>query len=116
VNQPKAFDEAQRHCRDAHTDLATLRDRAEVDELLALEDFTSTASAWIGLKKTSQSQWQWSLADQDFYKDGKTGYIQWGRSEPTNTPGEYCSVMDDQGNVRDTTCQTQRNFICYNGN
>ncbi|XP_056091684.1 macrophage mannose receptor 1 [Rhinichthys klamathensis goyatoka] len=110
-----AFDEAQRYCRDVYTDLVTLRDRAEMEELFALEDFTSTESAWIGLKYTSQQQWQWALADQDFYKEGETEYRNWGPGEPTNTPGEYCSVMDDQGNLRDTTCQNnEQKYILVN--
>ncbi|XP_077083587.1 putative C-type lectin domain family 20 member A [Siphateles boraxobius] len=115
VNQTKAFDEAQRHCRDHYTDLVTLWGRAEMEELFALEDFTFTESAWIGLKSTSSQEWQWSLSDQEFYKEGETEYRNWGPGEPTNTPGEYCSVMDDKGKLRDTPCKETRTFICYNG-
>ncbi|XDV19535.1 hypothetical protein PO909_024991 [Leuciscus waleckii] len=115
VNQPKAFDEAQRYCRDTYTDLVTLWGRAEMEELFAHQNFTFTGSAWIGLRGTSRQLWQWALADQEFYKDGETEYRNWGPNEPTNTDGEYCSVMDDVGKLRDTTCQNSRNFICYNG-
>ncbi|KAK7177243.1 hypothetical protein R3I93_001283 [Phoxinus phoxinus] len=113
VNQPKAFAEAQQHCRDVYTDLASLWDRAELQELLALETFPATESAWIGLKNSSRQLWQWSLADQEFYKDGEAEYRNWGPREPTNTDGEYCSVMDDRGKFRDTQCGTSWTFICY---
>ncbi len=84
-----------------------------MEELLALENFMSTKSAWIGLKKTEHEQWRWSLADPEFYKNGETEYRNWGPNEPTNKAGEYCSVMDSNGKLRDTTCETDRSFICY---
>ncbi|CAM4509303.1 unnamed protein product [Leuciscus chuanchicus] len=115
VNQPKAFDEAQRYCRDTYTDLVTLWGRAEMEELFAHENFTFTGSAWIGLRGTSRQLWQWALADQEFYKDGETEYRNWGPNEPTNTDGEYCSVMDDVGKLRDTTCQNnEQKYILIN--
>ncbi|XP_048039094.1 macrophage mannose receptor 1 [Megalobrama amblycephala] len=115
VNQPKTFDEAQQYCRDNYIDLVTLSDRAELEELFALENFTYTEYAWIGLKKTSHYQWRWALADQEFYKEGETEYRNWGPGEPTNYGGEYCSVMDDNGKFRDTQCEPSRTFVCYNG-
>lgn len=116
MNQPKAFDEAQRYCRDTYTDLVTLWDRAGMEELFALGNFTFTGSAWIGLRDSSRQLWQWALSDQEFYKDGETEYRKWGPREPNNGAGECCSVMDDKGNFRDTTCETNRTFICYDGN
>lgn len=116
VNQPKTFDEAQQYCRDNYIDLVTLSDRAEVEKLFALENFTYTGYAWIGLKKTRRDQWRWALADQEFYKEGETEYRNWGPGEPTNYGDEYCAVMDDKGKFRDTQCEPYRTFVCFSGN
>lgn len=116
VNQPKTFDEAQQFCRDNYIDLVTLSDRAEMDQLFAVENFMNAEYAWIGLKKTSQNQWRWALAVREFYKEGETGYRNWGPREPTNGSDEYCSVMDDKGHFRDTQCEPYRTFVCYDGN
>ncbi len=112
MNESKTFAEAQRYCRENHIDLVTVEDWTDMEELLALENFTSI-SAWIGLRKTEHELWRWALADPEFYKDGETEYRNWGPNEPTNHIGEYCSVMDSNGKLRDTTCETNRIFICY---
>ncbi len=85
---PKSFAEAQRYCRENHIDLVTVEDWTDMEELLALENFTSI-SAWIGLRKTEHELWRWALADPEFYKDGETEYRNWGPNEPTNHIGEY---------------------------
>ncbi|XP_021333798.2 macrophage mannose receptor 1 [Danio rerio] len=114
VNQSKTFDEALRICRDEYIDLVSLWDQSDMDALFTLKDFTFTETAWIGLRKSRREQWLWSLSDPRLYKAGETEYTNWGPREPTNTAGEFCSVMDSLGNIRDTPCLTPRSFICYN--
>ncbi|XP_050970317.1 macrophage mannose receptor 1 [Labeo rohita] len=113
VNESKTFVEAQRYCRENYTDLVTLEDWTDMEELLALENVMSSKSAWIGLKKTANEQWHWALADPQFYKDGEVEYRNWGQSEPSNLADERCSVMDSYGEFHDTSCDTDRSFICY---
>ncbi len=79
MNESKTFAEAQRYCRENHIDLVTVEDWTDMEELLALENFTSI-SAWIGLRKTEHKLWRWALADPEFYKDGETEYRNWDQT------------------------------------
>uniref|UniRef100_A0A672JYS6 C-type lectin domain-containing protein n=1 Tax=Sinocyclocheilus grahami TaxID=75366 RepID=A0A672JYS6_SINGR len=64
-----------------YIDLVTLSDQADMEELLGLDSFTYTESAWIGLKKSGSKQWRWALADPQFYQEGETEYRNWATKE-----------------------------------
>uniref|UniRef100_A0A672K1W4 C-type lectin mannose-binding isoform-like n=2 Tax=Sinocyclocheilus grahami TaxID=75366 RepID=A0A672K1W4_SINGR len=111
VNQNMSWTEAQSYCRDKHTDLVTINDRNEQNDInqLIQRENSSAGRVWIGLKDT----WIWSLSDSDFYRENESQYRNWEPSQP-NGDGD-CVYMDNDGKWHDDQCSTTRHFICYNG-
>ncbi|XP_053332759.1 macrophage mannose receptor 1-like [Clarias gariepinus] len=65
--------------------------------------------AWIGLQRGDTGKWQWSLADQTFYRDGDT-YRNWSSVEPNNKGGnEFCVEM-----YRDEKDTNTKSYIFLN--
>ncbi|XP_053332761.1 macrophage mannose receptor 1-like [Clarias gariepinus] len=67
--------------------------------------------AWIGLQRGKVKRWQWSLADQTFYRDGDT-YRSWDSGEESN-PNEFCANTKRSGLWYSCTCIGQSHFVCY---
>uniref|UniRef100_A0A3Q3BP78 C-type lectin domain-containing protein n=1 Tax=Kryptolebias marmoratus TaxID=37003 RepID=A0A3Q3BP78_KRYMA len=95
--------EAQRYCREHHTDLASVRNEAEnlkVKELI-------TGINWIGLYRDT---WKWV--------DGSSSSFRyWGSLEPDNyNYMDYCAVIyfQDSGRWEDWNCDDKKAFICQN--
>ncbi|KAK1897894.1 Macrophage mannose receptor 1 [Dissostichus eleginoides] len=80
VYEAKTMSEAQRYCREKHTDLATV-DSMEVVKLLNNMAGQYTQSAWIGLHD-DRDTWRWSMSDPSFYEPGETEFRQWGTGQP----------------------------------
>ncbi len=108
VNQTMNWTEAQRYCREKHTDLVTINDIQEQNDINQVINSTS-GRVWIGLKST----WIWSLSDPDFYRRDESQYRNWGPSQP-NGDGD-CVYMDVDGRWHDINCNSPMQFICYNG-
>ncbi len=111
VNQKMDWTEAQSYCREKHTDLVTINDIQEQNDIKqAIQRVNSSADrVWIGLKST----WIWSLSDSDFYRRDESQYSSWGSGQPQGD-GD-CVFMNNDGQWHDETCSTTRHFICYNG-
>ncbi|XP_067257021.1 C-type mannose receptor 2-like [Chanodichthys erythropterus] len=62
---------------------------------------------WIGLKKTSVDEWQWSSGEPALY-------LNWGSGQPDGRD-EECAVMKN-GQWSDVSCINSRTFICNNTN
>ncbi len=107
VNQKMSWAEAQRYCREKHTDLVTINDIQEQNDIKQL--LNSSGRVWIGLKDT----WIWSLSDSDFYRRDESQYSNWAPLQP-NGDGD-CVYMNNDGRWHDVDCSTTRHFICYNG-
>ncbi|KAK1898668.1 Aggrecan core protein [Dissostichus eleginoides] len=75
VYEAKTMSEAQRYCREKHTDLATV-DSMEVVKLLNNMAGQYNQSAWIGLHD-DRDTWRWSMSDPSFYGPGETKFRQW---------------------------------------
>ncbi|XP_051566184.1 C-type mannose receptor 2-like [Myxocyprinus asiaticus] len=117
VNELKTYDDAQSFCRKHHNDLASIEDLTDLNDLQTAVSGITEPSAWIGLKKEGPPLWYWSLYDSEFYREGEAEYRNWRTGEPNNQGGiENCVVIDDGGQFRDTSCSSQRQFICYDGN
>ncbi|KAI4824709.1 hypothetical protein KUCAC02_013204 [Chaenocephalus aceratus] len=76
VSEAKSMSEAQRYCREKHTDLAIV-DSMEVVKLLNDMAGQHNQSAWIGLHD-ERDTWRWSMSDPSFYGPGETEFRPWG--------------------------------------
>ncbi len=122
VNQKMSWTEAQRYCREKHTDLVTINDIQEQNDINQVINSTSDR-VWIGLKSTNT--WIWSLSDPDFYKGGDLLFEKWDKTAKPPQPQEDgdCVFMDcgvncangKKGHWHDAGCSEIRPFICYNG-
>ncbi len=118
VNQKMSWTEAQRYCRENHTDLVTINDIQEQNDINQVINSVSDR-VWIGLKSTDT--WIWSLSDPDFYRRDESQYRNWKPSQP-GEDGD-CVFMDcgengangKKGHWHDEDCSKTLPFICYNG-
>ncbi|KAL2088204.1 hypothetical protein ACEWY4_017032 [Coilia grayii] len=105
LTHPLTWRDAQRYCREKHTDLASVRNQRENDQIVA---FTAPANSfvWIGLFRDT---WEWS--------DGSSSsFRHWASVEPKNVdPKEHglCAEIWPSGQWNDEGCDKLKNFICY---
>ncbi|XP_028438475.1 secretory phospholipase A2 receptor-like [Perca flavescens] len=97
VYDRKNFTEAQRYCREKHTDLVTVDSMEVMNNLTNMADLdnmvysNNSYRAWIGL---SGDSWRWSLSDTSFYKPGETEFRRWYPGQPNaGYSGKACTVM-----------------------
>ncbi|XP_058237236.1 L-selectin-like [Hemibagrus wyckioides] len=110
VNKNKTRSEAQTYCRVNFTDLATINNMGEMKKLNHTLMKENAKKAWIGLQREGPGKWQWSLADQTFYRDGDT-YRNWRSGQPDNDGGiEYCVEMHYNGLWNDKDCEKLNPF------
>ncbi|XP_049326015.1 C-type mannose receptor 2-like [Astyanax mexicanus] len=102
INDKKTWREAQRYCRERHTDLASVRNENERQQIIA---GGNDDNFWIGLFKDS---WKWS--DQS-----SSSFRYWEPSQPDNTYNTKCAAasVKDQGQWHDIGCEKQHPFICH---
>ncbi|XP_053332760.1 macrophage mannose receptor 1-like [Clarias gariepinus] len=113
VNENKTWSEAQTYCRQKYTDLASINNMEEMMKLNNTLKMETVNQAWIGLQRGDTGRWQWSLADQTFYRDGDT-YRNWKSAEPINKGGnEFCVEMYVDGTWNDNMCDVSQYFVCY---
>ncbi|MEQ2244208.1 hypothetical protein ILYODFUR_014745, partial [Ilyodon furcidens] len=116
--------EAQQHCREKHTDLATVSDMGDMKRLLNISA-RGVKDAWIGLYNQTRAyrKWHWSLPGVEFDKSKQL----WNRNEPNDAKGmQNCGIMwknlngqcartvfDDEGRWKNENCALRKPFICY---
>uniref|UniRef100_UPI003AAE14F2 putative C-type lectin domain family 20 member A n=1 Tax=Centroberyx gerrardi TaxID=166262 RepID=UPI003AAE14F2 len=105
VNKSKTWTKAQSYCRERYTDLASVRNQAENDEIKTI--IPQGTDAWIGLFRDS---WKWS--------DGSaTSITNWNtkNSEPKDNITEACG-MSRVGKWETWLCSHRLFFVCYSEN
>ncbi|XP_038124358.1 uncharacterized protein LOC119772128 [Cyprinodon tularosa] len=111
VNQPLTWNEAQIYCRQKHTDLATILNSKELNQLInILTSAGHSSDVWIGL--FSKIDWKWS--------DGYTGigadYRNWREYQPSwHYSDDFCVGSYASGSWFDDNCTENRPFSCYTG-
>ncbi|XP_056603692.1 secretory phospholipase A2 receptor-like [Triplophysa dalaica] len=100
INIEKNWTEAQRYCRENYTDLATVNNINDMNELM--KTVNNNQKVWIGLKRTDE--WKWSLGDP-------VKYLNWETESSTDT--NNCAVMRN-GKWRQQKCKDKLGYICYN--
>ncbi|XP_073326658.1 C-type lectin 1-like [Pagrus major] len=107
IETPMTWTEAQSYCRDHHTDLASVRNTAENQEVKDV--IPSGEAAWIGLFRDS---WKWSDGSNSSFRYWDQGY-----GQPDNYGGnmEDCVVaaLGRDGKWFDIPCGLKRPFVCY---
>ena len=100
-----SWTEAQSYCRERYTDLVTVRNEAENQEV---KDLAGGETVWIGLFRDS---WKWS--------DGSdSSFRYWASGQPDKYSGkEECVAMNFNlsGRWEDWNCDQNKPFICYKG-
>ncbi|XP_076145743.1 C-type mannose receptor 2-like [Alosa pseudoharengus] len=102
VTDKKKWADAQRYCREKHTDLASVRNQAENDQIEEVRGRVN--GAWIGLFRDT---WEWS--------DGSnSSFRHWNTGEPSYDGGaDKCTEITPSGQWYDAPCSRSQNFICY---
>ncbi|XP_034089909.1 secretory phospholipase A2 receptor-like [Gymnodraco acuticeps] len=113
VSEAKTMSEAQRYCREKHTDLATV-DSMEVVKLLNNMAGQYNQSAWIGLHD-DRDTWKWSMSDPSFYGPGEIEFRPWRHhaGEPSNGHDEQCTFLHRDGTWIDYDCNTSYRSVCF---
>ncbi|XP_076846207.1 macrophage mannose receptor 1-like isoform X4 [Brachyhypopomus gauderio] len=102
VLEPMSWYEAQRYCREKYTDLVSIRDQ-EQNEEVNLNGKISTTPFWIGLLC---DDWEWT-------DGGLSTYRNWGTDQPQR-PGD-CTKLQ-RGKWISVSCNTGFPALCYHSN
>ncbi|XP_030622320.1 macrophage mannose receptor 1-like [Chanos chanos] len=114
VDVNKNWTEAQTYCRVHYTDLATLDSQEDKEELIKTVK-GEVERVWIGLEKSGNMSWQWSLGDPEFYREGEMDFTYWHPNEPNNPETEFCALIRSDEKWNNMPCETQRYAVCYDG-
>ncbi|XP_035999293.1 C-type lectin-like [Fundulus heteroclitus] len=93
--------EAQKYCREHHTDLVTIRD---VSENQKVNEVSGGNLVWIGLYRKS---WEWVDRSNSSFQYWKSG-------EPNNIKEKNCAAANfkEPGTWEDDNCDVENPFIC----
>ncbi|CAB1345528.1 unnamed protein product [Coregonus sp. 'balchen'] len=107
IESKKNWSEAQSYCRESHTDLASVRNQTENQEIQKMVSEGSTV--WIGLFRDS---WKWS--------DGSaSSFRYWWPEQPNNNNGlnqSCCAAVykkEQTDRWFDWNCNDIKPFVCY---
>uniref|UniRef100_A0A8C1KNM7 Si:dkey-11o15.5 n=1 Tax=Cyprinus carpio TaxID=7962 RepID=A0A8C1KNM7_CYPCA len=102
TDEYKTWTEAQSYCREHHTDLVSIRNEVENQEIQYLLRDVYYKNVWIGLYRT------WSWSDQS-----NSSFTYWSTWHP-DTAGSCTSVsFSDSGSWTEEDCNSALPFFCH---
>ncbi|KAL7875545.1 hypothetical protein AOLI_G00105080 [Acnodon oligacanthus] len=110
VNVKKTWTDAQKHCRENFTDLATIESQQEMKAVKAVLN-GKRDYFWIGLRqKVQQSTASWIWSD-----GSNSSYTYWNPGEPNNNGTDNCGILWHPSTYRwnDLSCTYKDPFVCY---
>ncbi|XP_073725579.1 C-type mannose receptor 2-like isoform X1 [Misgurnus anguillicaudatus] len=93
--------DAQTFCRQHHTDLISVRNQIENEQIQKIMKDKNISEVWIGLFRDS---WEWS-------DESESGFRNWHPSEPNHPDTEKC-VEYNPGQWNDVDCSKSYTFVC----
>lgn len=109
ISESMTWDDAQKYCRDYHTDLATIQGPDDMKTLSGIAAASSiTSLIWVGLRKHGVKSWKWSSGDNP----GIADYANWA-SLPTSS--QSCGALRDDGKWLGAACNAALPFVCQTG-
>ncbi len=110
VPELKKLTDAQKYCREKHTDLVSVRNERENNQIQTIinQNLTSPKQAWIGLHRL----WVWSDNSTASFTHWKSGKPNIGAKQDS-----ICTStgMSDGGRWTDELCSEPHHFVCYDG-
>ncbi|XP_067220123.1 macrophage mannose receptor 1-like [Chanodichthys erythropterus] len=105
VETYKNWTDAQSYCRQNNTDLPTIHNAQELNQMKSIVPYYSWV--WIGL---FQDSWQWSDKWSLFFRN-------WAEGQPSQSSGSDCVGMSrtNSGKWAHESCNLKRPFICHGG-
>ncbi len=109
VKEEKNWTDAQKYCREKHTDLASVRNESENNQIQTITEKPNPHNkAWIGLYRF----WAWS-------DNSNFTFTHWMSGKP-NSKAKQDSIctstgMSDGGRWTDELCSELHPFVCYDG-
>ncbi|KAK6467278.1 macrophage mannose receptor 1-like [Huso huso] len=104
IEELKTWTEAQQYCREYHTDLVSIKNAFENEEIVKK---AQGMSFWIGL---FNEPWKWSHQGDNYT------FHNWNYGQPNNLGGDQnCVLMSNTGGWTDYDCNDQYSFFCCEG-
>ncbi|XP_036420694.1 macrophage mannose receptor 1-like isoform X2 [Colossoma macropomum] len=106
IKEAKTWREAQSYCREHYTDLVSVRNQTENQQILDLTKNPVSNDVWIGLFYDS---WKWADQSASLFR-------YWASTQPDNNGGnQNCTAvfMAEQGQWHDLNGNSQLPFICH---
>ncbi|XP_058874589.1 macrophage mannose receptor 1-like [Acipenser ruthenus] len=104
IEELKTWTEAQQYCREHHTDLVSIKNASENEEIVKK---AQGKPFWIGL---FNEPWKWSHQGDNYT------FHNWNYGEPNNWGGgEKCVAMSKTAGWNDYGCNNQLPFFCCEG-
>lgn len=98
--------DAQMYCRQHYTDLATVNNQQDNDNLLKI---AGPSTVWIGLYRTS------STAPLIWSDQSNSTYTDWEPGQPNNYDGKQWCIQIHNHLWNDGHCEQQFAFVCHLG-
>ncbi|XP_067436905.1 C-type mannose receptor 2-like [Thunnus thynnus] len=111
VSERMNWTEAQTYCRETYTDLVTIENTEDMNQLInTVSSAGYNSQVWIGLYRVID--WKWS----DGYRGSGAEYRDWRSNQPNLRADEFCAMTgDSRHSWYDYYCSRAYDFVCYNG-